>query len=351
MSAPTASSAAYRCVPGSLGHDREAMLAVWDGSLGERAAMARKFDWFYATSPFGAATAMLLHEGDGTPPVGVATLGPRQLLRDGGPVSGAVLADLAVLPNHRSMGPALMLQRALLEEGARHYDLIYGFPNRRAVPLFRRLERYAPLGDMVRHGRVLRHGAFLARRLPRWLARPLGAMLDLADRLLLAWRSRRGPHSRWTGLDDTAVDALWARSLPSTGLVAPRDTRLLAWRFGHAQPACKVLALSRGSAAGAPLTAWFVCQPEDQLLHVRDFWSAGGLAGPRRGEVEALLRAARAAGHASVSVEFCGSEEALGGWRAARFRERDRRPLQGAWLRGHEAFAGAVYFTAADEDE
>src|SRR3546814_17963935 len=100
--------------------------------------MARKYDWFYRQCPYGAPLTLLLrHEASGEW-VGVASAGPRQMVFGGRRVSAGVLVDLAVLPAHRSLGPALTLQTALMEAGAKRFDLLYGFPNPKAAAVFRR---------------------------------------------------------------------------------------------------------------------------------------------------------------------------------------------------------------------
>src|SRR3546814_9956247 len=103
--------------------------------------------------------------------VGVGISGPRQMLFGGRRVSAGGLVDLAVLPAHRSLGPALTLQTALMEAGAKRFDLLYGFPNPKAAAVFRRVG-YAPLGELSRHARVLRHGDHAHRlRVPALLDR------------------------------------------------------------------------------------------------------------------------------------------------------------------------------------
>src|SRR3546814_213354 len=148
---------AYTVHEADLERDRELIVGLWRGNLGEDARMARKYDWFYRQCPYGAPLTLLLrHEASGEW-VGVASAGPRQMVFGGRRVSAGVLVDLAVLPAHRSLGPALTLQTALMEAGAKRFDLLYGFPNPKAAAVFRRVG-YAPLGELSRHARVLRHG-------------------------------------------------------------------------------------------------------------------------------------------------------------------------------------------------
>lgn len=170
--------------------DREAVLAVWRGNLGQDARMTVKYDWFYRSAPAGTPLLQLLMHTGMEAPVGVCAAGRRRMLRNGREVRAGVLVDLAVMIEHRSLGPALILQQALFAAGKRELDLLYGFPNPKAAPVFKRIG-YQQLTDMVRHVRVVRHAPYLHRRLrriPGLLAAPVGALIDLGHRLRDAWR-------------------------------------------------------------------------------------------------------------------------------------------------------------------
>jgi hypothetical protein len=332
--------------------DRDAVLAVWRGNLGHDARMAAKYDWFYLRAPAGAPLLQLLFHGDGDAPVGACSAGRRRLLRDGAALRAGVLVDLAVAPAHRSLGPALMLQQGLFAAGRRELDLLYGFPNPKAAPVFKRIG-YRPLGEMIRHARVVRHAPYLRRRLPKLpgaIAALPGTLIDLACDLrdTLRHPQSRALRARW---HERAPDiaALWDASPKPRAITAQRDTAHLRWRFDDA-PATDGLApfrhltLHRGDA----LVAWFATRSDDHTLHVHDFWTVTG-ATPQPAVVLALLRAARARGHAAVSIELATSDERLAPWRALGFEARGRRPLFGA---GHALEDGIeLHLTSADEDE
>src|SRR3546814_20919618 len=104
---------AYTVHEADLERDRELIVGLWRGNLGEDARMARKYDWFYRQCPYGAPLTLLLpHEASGAW-VGVASAGPRTMVFGGSRLSAGVPVELDVLPAHRSRGPALTLQHAL----------------------------------------------------------------------------------------------------------------------------------------------------------------------------------------------------------------------------------------------
>lgn len=340
---------AYTGQAGDVARDRDLVLGIWRGNLGQDARMQAKYDWFYARCPFGAPLLRLLRHGADGIAVGAAAAGPRRMLRDGRPIEAGVLVDLAVLPEHRSLGPALMLQGELARAGGERFDLLYGFPNPKAAAVFKRVG-YERLGDIVRRARVLRHAGYLARRMPR----PLAALAGFAlDRIRALADTVQAPGERlaasWSDRADVRFDALWSASPKSEGLVGVRDAAFARWRF-DASPLAQTRYLLLAGADGA-LRAWFACQIEDGVLHVRDFWSDDAATGIGHARVAALLRAARKAGHAAVSVEYAGPDARLVGWSAAGFVERSRRPVFGRWSDGSAATAVPIHLTSADEDE
>ena len=338
---------AYAVETGSVGADRDIALAVWRGNLGQDARMAAKYAWFYQDPEVGAPLLLKLRHLASGDWVGIASAGPRRMRWRDREIEAGVLVDLAVDAGHRSLGPALQLQQAMMAHGRERYALLYGFPNPKAVALCRHVG-YAPLGELVRHARPLRMARYLAGRLPSMLAGPAAWLADAVDHLRLRCM-RTGLRGTWSERAVPGMDALWQDSQPGAGPVAVRDRAFLAWRFDRC-PLARTRYLLVHDRAGA-LQAWFACQADDAALHVRDFWSRRGAAGPSAAEVTVLLRAARAAGHASVSVEFLGPDAALAGWQACGFRPRGKRPVIGIAASGDARDLEGLWLTSADEDE
>src|SRR3546814_176861 len=193
-----------------------------------------------------------------------------------------------------------------MEAGAKRFDLLYGFPNPKAAAVFRRVG-YAPLGELSRHARVLRHGDHAHRlRVPALLAAPAGWALDAIDRLRLRARGNR-LQGQWQVRADESLAALWSSPGAGDGPVAARDLDFLRWRFDQSPLAGTRYLVVRDRDGG--LHAWFACETRKHGLHVLDFRSRRGADGPSRTAVALLLRSARAAGHASVSVELSRSAE------------------------------------------
>lgn len=355
MSATSATPAGptYVVVQGDAVRDRETVLALWASNLNAVRDRTGKFDWFYRDAgPWGATTFRLLwHEASATW-VGVAAVGCRQLRYHGHIIRAGILADMALDARHRSLGPAMMLQMSLIESAAGRFDLFYGFPNRAAAVVMRRLG-YTVIGQFRQCVFVLRHHMYLERHLPRFLALPFGWMLDVV------WRMRgSGPQSRdttlraaWSETVDTRMDVLWEGSVDDDVLMAPRTTEMLRWRFDRF-PCARTRYLLLSDVRDGELLAWFACESEGAYLHVRDFWSADAAHGVGRQYIAALIRIARDERYSAIRLEYASPRSRLVNWLALGFVEREHREVVCRVLDKEELqrLPPNYHFTRADED-
>lgn len=333
--------------------DRDTVLSIWHGNLGREDRIAAKYEWFYLGCPYGQPVLQVLQYTPDATDIGTACAGRRRMLWQGKEIRAGVLVDLTVVPAHRSLGPALILQQGLIQAGRQQLDLLYGFPNPKAAAVFKRIgyERFA---DIVRHAHVLRHTGYLRRRIPDWLAYPLGALADLVFAAKERLKRAFGPRLdyAWSDRADAAMDGLWRNSEKGSGLLAIRDSAHCKWRFDDS-PLARTRYLLITASGDAGLQAWFATQVEGNTLHVRDFWSNAGCGRMSEPHLLALSCAAREAGHASVSVEIASDPSRIDCWKLCGFVERSRRPVFGRW--SHEEKPDLqtmdLFLTSADEDE
>src|SRR5882672_5513397 len=160
-------------------HDSGAVLQrLWADNLAVRGSLDTKLRWFYCDGPHGPGRALVLRAHDAA--VGCAGVSVRTLVHRGAPLRAALFADLAIDRQHRSGVPALALLRSIRDEVARDFDLGYGFPNRKAIAVYRRAG-FVELGRMDRYVRVLHSGHYLAAAAPG-----LRVAAAVADRALAA---------------------------------------------------------------------------------------------------------------------------------------------------------------------
>ena len=348
---PPRESSGYRCEPANLISDQADILSIWSGNLGNAAKQAAKYDWFYLGSEAGCPVVSLLRHEETGRRVGIAAAGPRRAFWNGRDVRIGVLVDLAVLPEHRSLYPALLLQRSLQQSVPGDLAALYGFPNPRAVPVFTRVG-YTKTLDFRRFVRVLRSGDYLRRHFPGWLAGLVAWPIDMAMTLVDFLRSPRtkGLKAAWSIAVNPRVDDLWAMAPRGNGPILVRDASFLRWRFDR-MPGMSVRYLNVVAADGR-LTAWFACEEDGVTLMVRDFWTSAGHDGINPSIVMLLLREARRSAYSAVWLEFGGSERIVQVFEAAGFAERDRRPFFSYIDPESTPVCDAEwYVTSADEDE
>lgn len=345
---------AYIVMAAGVAEGRAGAIEAWRGTLGPDDTLEERYAALCERSPYGAPVLRLVQHRASGRFIGVAALGPRRMVCGGREVRAAVLSHFAIDREHRSLGPALMLLESLLAEGRQRFDLVYGVPrNSAGAGAVLRRAGLKPVGQIVRLVCVVRHAPYLRRK----MAGPLAACVGwLADR----WRDLRAlPVARasaclraeWTSAADGRMDRLWETGVRGETLYSERGTRMLRWRLDGAV-ASTVRYLVLGDADGQP-SAWFACEVNPawpHILNVLDFWSdAGGVVS--RAQVQGLVRQARKAGMAAVSVSLCASAASMAAWTASGFVERARQDVHGTWCDPSLAAAPPpLHFTDLEQD-
>lgn len=341
----------YGLRSGAVADDEEAVLSVWRGNLGRESQLAAKYEWFYRRCPFGVPLVWLLGHAGSNGAVGVAAAGPRRMLCAGRPLSAGLLVDLAVSPAHRSLLPAMALQKALMGDGLARFAVLYGFPNSKAEALFKRVG-YRQATTLVRYVRVLRTSGYFAAQLPRGASRIAGVIVDACLRLAL-WM-RGAPHDRcdWQDQPWTSIDAVWRAGPRPEGLMTIRDAQFVRWRLAEAPHATTRFFVAMDRRSGEPV-AWAGCEIVDGVMHVRDGWSTDAMGRRMAALLDSLAGRARAAGCASMSLEFQGDRAAIAAIRRAGFVARTSRPVYAIAPADSPVTRDSPgwHLTSADEDE
>lgn len=197
------------------------------------AADERRFEWLYRANPWGSGRSWLAVEAETGNVVGVCSAFPRRVYAGAESLEGWVLGDFCLAPEYRTVGPALRLQRACLNEmdgaGA---AFCYDFPSAGMTAVYRRLG-IEPQGQLVRLAKPLRVDrklrSALGRGPARWLSGVGNASLALID------RRRRARSGADIGVHDGAYgvefSALAARIRGGGGVRVQRTAEYLNWRY------------------------------------------------------------------------------------------------------------------------
>jgi len=295
----------YSTIRADLAVDRRRIIDVW--ARNRPHFSERRFEWIYGNEANGASAVWFLRAGDET--VGASAL----LVRKVGAGSLArrlgQAIDLVVDPAHRSLGPALALQRAVTGScGELGLEAVYAFPNARADALLLR-SGYSILGPLDRWTKPLRSSYKIDSivRVPA-LARAAAAVVDVALRIAPAnWAHRSAPGlvGEEVSAFDRSFDDLWSGSRFAAGSIrGERSAAFLEWRFTRCpQRDYRIFRVRdpRGSLAG--YVVWHVANDVANVadLFVRD-------EGAFQAVVGLFARHARRAGLSAVTFVYLGPE-------------------------------------------
>lgn len=192
-----------------------------------------KFEWLYLKNPFGAARVWTLEDEKGNT-VGVSSAFPRRMRLGERRLDGWVLGDFCIAPSHRSLGPALQLQRAAIEAVDRgEVDMWYDFPSRTMTSVYRRLG-VPTHAQLVRLVRPLRVDSLIESKLPsQGVARAISAVGNaiLSSRDALARRDTSAQFKLWNPETDAPLESLECDPFLHEGVWLDRTPEYLRWRY------------------------------------------------------------------------------------------------------------------------
>lgn len=330
----------------------ERLLALWREGFNEMHRPEAKLDWYYRRNPEGPPLVSFLVHGDRREPVGTASAGRRRFRFGSEMLAIRIPVDFVVLSRHRTLFPALLLQREIKRRAGEDCEILVGTPNRMSQAVFGRLQ-YKRLGALLRRARVLRSAPYLSRLVPAWLGNLLGPVIDRLRLAVPALRrlARAGYRGEWIEEPDSRFDDLWQRIAAPGVLMGVRDRAFLAWRFVDC-PLGRARFFTLGSRDGRRLFAYAACETRGQALYVRDFLVDPAAPGAfSRLWAELTLEAFRQ-GHASLSVTLLGDGRLHRSLNAAGLRARDEQPVYAAATGRWAALMDERhwYLTPADED-
>ena len=346
----------YETTVADVGADGEKILALWRSGLGHHGAPQAKLNWFYRHNPEGAPLVVLLHFAGARDAIGVGAVGPRQMRFGSEILRAGALVDFVMLPEYRTFFPAIFLQQEVRRRAADHFSLVFGFPNKKALPIVRRVG-YQCVGQMIRRTRVLRSSTYLTKYLPGALSGVAGFAIDAYRSTKMSLRSlvNGGFRFDWQDRPDDSFDDLWRRAATPTVLMGVRDQAFLAWRFVDA-PMKSFKFFKLLTATDQRLVAYAVCEVEGAVMTVADFLVDPKVTAAAPRLWLDLSREATRMGLSSLSVTFLGAEKEQRVMSAAGLLDRGQDPVYASTspplgvVDGLPLKTSAWYLTSADED-
>lgn len=219
--------------PAEVYEERATLTAFLSAYLSPEANEAR-YQWLYCKNPEGIARAWVACSGDNGMVVGAAAAFPRRIHSRGKKIRGYVLGDFCVHPDYRSLGPAVALQKCVLEDLSReNAGFVFDFPSASMLAIYKRLQ-IEPQESVIRFAKPLRADRQIRKRINN-----RAAMRTLSVAANAALRMRDvglGRSSEWTTMEEktpcgeefTLAFEQWAGRI---GTCADRSAEYLNWRF------------------------------------------------------------------------------------------------------------------------
>lgn len=318
-----------------------------------------KFTWLYQDNVGGAASCWVVRDTTDGSIAGSTAVFPRTFSIAGRLCRGGITGGFLVDPRHRTVGPAIMLQKATVSacDGGQ-FDFLYGTPNKSSEPVQRRVG-YKVLGSELRLVRVLRSRNYVRRYVK---SAPVTNLLsdagDLVLRAIARERHLKPPEGLYrletVSIFDERFDRLWQRSAGQHAIAGERTSVFLNWRFAecpyaHYETAALVCANS-GEVDG-----YITYEVEGDVVHVADLF-ARDTAEVLDRLLAAFLLEQRQNGREAVNVLYFGNEAVLRS--LAQFGFKIRETVRSMVIYGRPTGdlaaplmnQAAWHFTAADND-
>ncbi len=356
--APPPQALDYRVVAADLVAEKSEIIALWTEGLTQSGMPDAKFKWFYEAHSSGPPQVYFLIHSSSQCRVAVAAIGGRLMRFGNEQVVSGVLVDFVAAKEHRTLFPAMHLQRELLQRGLKDHVFLFGLPNPKSLGVVHRAG-YQRVGMMVRYAMVLQSASYLARYVPKRLASAVSPLVDFAYALVRGVVRIGKPQYRaeWTNTVDSRFDALWEQSAITGVMMGYRDQRFLNWRFVQC-PLHKYTIFTISLSGASRLAAYAVCEidPTDtdgtRTLAVRDFLFDQNVPLVATVLWDALARAARLQGYTTISTQFMGNADVAHTLINAGLRARESRPLYAAARADRASLLNEKhwYVTSADEE-
>lgn len=289
----------YHVIAGDLERDREQILEIWRRNLSDVKNLEQKYAWHFLSNPQGPGKCWMLAADARL--IGTACLGMRAVHVGSRVEAAGVACDLAVDKEHRLLGPALLLHKAVTACVGSELRMVYGLPNQNGAAVVRRVG-YREAGEVHRYVRVLRPSAYPERMAGLLRVKGAATALDFVFTRFDSWRDHL---SRNYALElhpaiDERFDELWRSRKEELGIATVRDAKYLRWRFADcplkSYTVIAVLADERSRLAGFLV----------EYMHGPHMALTDLLAGPRKEDAKVLVAAAlmhaRQSGAASLSI-------------------------------------------------
>ncbi|MBI5180231.1 MAG: GNAT family N-acetyltransferase [Nitrospirae bacterium] len=215
--------------------NKEDIVALWKRNFQD--VPEERYPWIYEDNPAGSALCFLIQNSKQDTIVGATALFPRRLFINGRPFMAGIAGDFLIDKSHRSLGPALLLQKAAISNcNGKGFNIFYGFPNSQSEAVLQRVG-YKIIGDVFRLTKPLRSNYYLKKHIKsRLIAKALSKPADIAMRLVSSEnyykRADRNTIELLSSFDKR-FDTLWEKAITKFPIIMERSSSYLSWRYSQ----------------------------------------------------------------------------------------------------------------------
>ncbi|MCU7933608.1 MAG: hypothetical protein KZQ99_01860 [Candidatus Thiodiazotropha sp. (ex Dulcina madagascariensis)] len=237
-----------------------------------------RFNWKYIKNPDGKADVWLTHVDNDEVPVGALSVFPRKISVLGQDSLGGILGDYSLSKEHRTLGPALSLQKEIIESfSGLKYNFLYTIPNDKSRLVMRRAG-YALIGQNIWLTKPLKSISFVQQRvgnslLAKVISYPLDILLKIKSKQLIRYTPKGCKFEKLTQFDER-FDLFWEKIRSQFPVIENRGSEYMNWRYiENPNRQYNILALTTSDRK--EILAYIVSYDRENRTYIADFLFTG----------------------------------------------------------------------------
>ena len=208
-------------------------LNLWLRVFGQPKRFKEKCSWYYGFEKNKSKIYLLQAKG-GQEVFGAISHVHREFIEKRGEITLGYCADFAIEEKHRVLGPAILLLKSMIASQEKSIEVIYGFPNNRAVGVMCRAG-FSILNEVSRYALILNSKHYTDKSKFSYLMKPISLVLNPAIKLYIKI-VKTIYCSEYKLAEETEADSsfdeLWGHwTKQSDKVVGRRDKEYIKWRF------------------------------------------------------------------------------------------------------------------------
>ena len=261
-----------------LKQDKEEILSIWKENGVNTRDPIDHFAWAYEQNPFGKGRIWLLVHGPTAKVIGCIGLILRRMkVGDSIHLVGRA-SGFAVNKSFRSLGPSLMLGKAMLNEvGQSDLSILYTMAPPGASLIFNRL-KFQKIETLGCRWKIFSFSDAINKRLPAlplFLRTGISRAIDYGFQCLSRETWRRCDDAKLMRITefDKRFDELWDRAAPVHKFASERSSEFLNWRFNN-ELQRKFNFICMGLITyGGTLCGYVIYYINNKTAHIVDFFT------------------------------------------------------------------------------